>query len=374
MEYFRAEVKVGAFIFVALALLVFAAIVVGGMGNWFVAKHRYTVLLPNANLLRSRSQVSYAGYAVGEVVAIAVRSEAERAQQHAEYPVAVTIAVQTAIPLREDARVEMKTEGFIGDRYLDISPGTGAPLPPGGTLLGRLGGVEGMLASLGGLGGGLEDISKALQTLLTDSTQPYSVPATLTSVNRLVDTLLPRLLTLTASMDDLIKGLQQDVARTSSTATQTLQRLEAILADNRGGLQSLVRELHASLTEVQQTVVVLRRVAESSQAQVASLTETLRTVSAALQQRTEEVTTGVQRLVDHADGLLVQNDRNLYVTLENLRLMTDNLKATSQLLRANPAVLLWGNSNPHSPDPANPSPGDQLLQDRGRVGRYDRAP
>lgn len=374
MEYFRAEVKVGAFIFVALALLVFAAMVVGGMGNWFVAKHRYTVLFPNANLLRNRSQVSYAGYPVGEVMAIAVRSEADRAQQHPEYPVAVTIAVQTAIPLREDARVDMKTEGFIGDRYLDIAPGTGPLVPPGGTLLGSLGGVEGMLASLAGLGGGLDDISKALHTLLTDTTQPHSVPVTLASVHRLVDSLLPRLMTLTASADDLVKGIQQDVARTSSTAGQTLQRLEAILADNRGGLQSLVRELNASLTEVRQTVVVLRRVAESSQGQVASLAETLRTVSDTLQRRTEEVTAGVQRLLEHADGMLVQNDRNLYVTLENLRLMTDNLKATSQLLRANPAVLLWGNRHPHSPDPANPSPADQLLQDRGRVGRYDRAP
>src|SRR5919108_2806002 len=124
MEYFRAEVKVGAFIFVSLALLVFAAIVVGGLGQWFATKHRYTVLLPNANLLRHRAQVSYAGTPVGQVVALAVRSEAARAQQHAEYPVAVTIAVQSDLPLREDARVEMRTDGFLGDRYLDIAPGT----------------------------------------------------------------------------------------------------------------------------------------------------------------------------------------------------------------------------------------------------------
>jgi hypothetical protein len=78
--------------------------------------------------------------------------------------------------------------------------------------------------------------------------------------------------------------------------------------------------------------------------------------------------------LQHADGVVLQNDRNLYVTMENLRLATDNLKAASQLLRANPAVLLWGNRSPNNTGPPNATPGDLLLQDRGRVGRYDRAP
>jgi phospholipid/cholesterol/gamma-HCH transport system substrate-binding protein len=374
MEYFRAEVKVGAFIFVSLVLLVFAAIVVGGLGNWFVTKHRYTVLLPNANLLRHRAQVSYAGTPVGQVVAMAVRSEAARAQQYPEYPVAVTIAVQSDIPLRKDTRVEMRTDGFLGDRYLDIAPGTGQPLPPGGTLLGSIGGVEGMLASLAGLGGGLDDLRQALHTLLTDTTQPHSLPTTLAGANRLIDSLLPLHTTLATAVDDLVKSIKQEVASTSGATGQTLRRLDAILADNRGGLQSLVRELNTSLGEVRQTAASLRQFAETSQDQVASLAENFRAVLETLQRRTEEVTTGVQRLLERTNGVVLQNDRNLYMTLENLRLTTDNLKATSQLLRANPAVLLWGNRSPHNTNPTNTSPGDHLLQDRGRVGRYDRAP
>jgi phospholipid/cholesterol/gamma-HCH transport system substrate-binding protein len=374
MEYFRAEVKVGAFIFVSLVLLVCAAIVVGGLGNWFVPKHRYTVLLPNANLLRHRAQVSYAGALVGQVVAMDVRAEADRVQQHPEYPVAVTIAVQSDIPLRQDAQVEMRTDGFLGDRYLDIAPGTGQPLPPGGTLLGSIGGMEGMLASLAGLGGGLNDLRQALQTLLTDTTQPHSLPTTLASANRLIDSLLPLPTTLATAVDDLVKSIKQEVAGTSSATGQTLRRLDAILADNRGGLQSLVRELNTSLVEVRQTAATLRRFAETGQEQVASLAENVRNVSETLQRRTEEVTTGVQRLLEHADGVVLQNDRNLYVTMENLRLATDNLKAATQLLRANPAVLLWGNHSSTNTGPTNTTPGDHLLQDRGRVGRYDRAP
>ena len=215
MEYFRPDVKVGAFIFVALVLLAAAAILVGGAGDWFAARQQYTVLLPNANLLRRRAIVSYAGSPVGEVSAIAVHTDTTWQQQHPGYPVAVTIAVRGAVPLRTDARVEMRTDGFIGDRYLDISPGDGAPLPPGGIILGAIGGVEGLVASLAGLGGGLGEMSKALHGLLVDSAQEQSVPATLQSLQQLLKDLRPRLLDLTGTLQDFLAHAQQDIATTS---------------------------------------------------------------------------------------------------------------------------------------------------------------
>src|SRR5713226_1128159 len=138
MEYFRPDVKVGVFIFVALVLLVAAAIVIGGAGDWFATTQQYTVLLPNANLLQRRAKVSYAGSPVGEVTAIVVHTTTAWQQQHPGYPVAVTIVVRGAMTLREDARVELRTDGLIGERYLDIAPGYGEPLPPGGVVLGAI--------------------------------------------------------------------------------------------------------------------------------------------------------------------------------------------------------------------------------------------
>ena len=64
------------FIFVALVLLVVAALTIGGVGDWFAPTQQYTVLLPNANLLRRRAKVSYAGSLVGEVTAITVHTNA----------------------------------------------------------------------------------------------------------------------------------------------------------------------------------------------------------------------------------------------------------------------------------------------------------
>ena len=129
MEYFRPDVKVGAFICVALVLLVIAAFTIGGVGDWFAPTQQYTVLFSNANLLRRRAKVSYAGSLVGEVTAIMVHSNAAWQQAHPGYPVAITIVVHEEMALREDVRVELRTDGFIGERYLDIVPGSGPPLP-----------------------------------------------------------------------------------------------------------------------------------------------------------------------------------------------------------------------------------------------------
>ena len=377
MQYFRAEVRVGVFLFLSLALLIAGALVVGKVGTWLTPKHTYTVLFPTANLLRYRAQVSYAGSPVGEVTAITLRSEVEQAQQYPDYPVAVTVVMQADIPLRTDSRVELKTDGFIGERYIDIAPGTAPLVPDRGIVLGRIGGVEGLLASFSGVGGGLGDLTKALQTLLADPSQPYSVPATLSNVSRLIDTLLPRLLTLTTSLDELLQSVKQDISSTSAKAGGALQRLDTTIAENREGLKRLIQELNTTVVAARQTVGTLQRFVNSAQGDVTGLFGSLRATSGSLQQSTEELSGRLQKLLANVDAVVLQNDRNLYSTVENLRAVAENLKIASQLVRTDPSVLLWGtpdNKN-HNQGPVPAAyDGAQALRDRGRIGRYDRAP
>src|SRR4029450_13057949 len=118
MEYFRPDVKVGAFIFVVLVLLVAGALTIGGVGDWFAATQQYTVLLPKANLFRRRVKVSYAGSPVGEVTAVMVHSNTVWKQAHPDYPVAVTIVERDEMALRAGARGEWRTAGVIGDGSL----------------------------------------------------------------------------------------------------------------------------------------------------------------------------------------------------------------------------------------------------------------
>ena len=373
MDYFRPDVKVGVFIFVALLLLAAAAIVIGGVGDWFATTQQYTVLLPNANLLRRLAKVSYAGSPVGEVTAIAVHTNTAWKQQHPGYPVAVTIVVRDAMTLREDARMELRTDGLIGERYLDIVPGYGEPLPPGGVVLGAISGVEGIIASLSGPGGGFGEVSGALRGLLGDASGEQSVPATLGSLRQLLEELRPRLLELTGTLKDFAASAQQNVTATSDKAGRALERLDTAVADNSTELKRLMREVHASLGEANKTLATARTALDTTQGDTKKLLVSLRDLSGHLQRSTEETLAGLQRVLAHVDEVIAHNDRNLYTSVETLRDTAENLKAAARQVRANPSVLLWGNGGHQEPDAlSNSDAATRALQDRGRVGRYDR--
>src|SRR5215510_3348428 len=379
MEYFRPDVKVGAFLLAVLVLLVAGAITIGGVGDWFAATQQYTVLLPNANLLRRRAKVSYAGSPVGEVTAVMVHSNAAWKQAYPDYPVAVTIVVRDEMALRADARVELRTDGVIGDRYLDIVPGSGSPLPPGSVILGTIGGVEGIVASLAGLGGGIEELGGALRGL-TDPAGERSVPATLGSLRQLLEDLRPRLLELTGILKEFLVNTQQHIAATSDQAERTPGHLDAAITDNSAGLKRLIGELHASLGEVNKTMTATQKtlatattVLNTTQGDAKKLLVSLQDLSGNLQRRTEETLTVLHRVLVHVDEIITHNERNLYMGVEYLRDATENLKAAARQLRMNPSVLLWGNSNQKAPDAPNGSDATtRILQDRGRVGRYDK--
>ena len=228
------------------------------MGDWFAATQQYTVLLPNANLLRRRAQVSYAGSPVGEVTAVMVHSNTAWQQAHPGYPVAVTIVVREEMGLRAETRVELRTDGFIGERYLDIVPGSGPPLPPGSVILGAIGGVEGIVASLAGLGGGIGELRGALRGL-TDPTGEQSVPAALGSLRQLLEELRPHLFELTGMLKEFLVSAQQHIAATSDKAERTLGHLDVAISKNSMELQRLMRELHASLGEVNKTMTATQK-------------------------------------------------------------------------------------------------------------------
>ncbi len=380
MEYFRPEVKVGAFIFVALVLLVAAAIVVGGVGDWFAATQEYTVLLPNANLLRRRAKVSYAGSPVGEVTAVTVHMDEIWKQQHPRYPVAVTIVVRGAVLLREDARVEMRTDGFIGERYLDIAPGSGEPVPPGGVIVGSIGGVEGIIASLSGFGSGFGELSEALRGLLGDVSEEQSLAMTIRSLRQLLEDLRPHLLELTVTLNDFLISAKQDIASTSARAGRTLEGVDSAVAETSTELKRLMRELHTSLGEVkktmvaaQQTLATVKTLLNTTQGDTTKLLVSLRDLSGSLQRSTDETLAGLQRTLARVDQVVAHNDRNLYTTVEHLRDSAADLKAAARQVRGNPSVLLWGSGGQKELDARSTSDATtRALQDRGRVGRYDK--
>ena len=127
------------------------------------------------------------------------------------------------------------------------------------------------------------------------------------------------------------------------------------------------------MTATQKTLATATTVLNTTQGDAKKLLVSLQDLSGNLQRGTEETLTSLHRVLVHVDEIIAHNDRNLYTSVEYLRDATENLKATARQIRTNPSVLLWGNGNQKEPDAPNGTDATtRILQDRGRVGRYDK--
>jgi phospholipid/cholesterol/gamma-HCH transport system substrate-binding protein len=142
------QLKVGGMILLALAILTVAVFKLGEAANLFSKRYRLVVLLPSANGLRVGGTVTVAGQLAGTVASIDFLPPDADTTRNLRVVVEVDRALQQQV--REDcARARLRTLGLLGDKIVDISPGTPryAVLPandhaPGGAGPGLRGGAD----------------------------------------------------------------------------------------------------------------------------------------------------------------------------------------------------------------------------------------
>lgn len=116
------QLQVGALILVALAIIVIAVVKLGDAANLFTKHYELITLLPNANGLREGGSVTVAGQLAGVVK----RIEFLPPDGDTTRNLLVTMEMNQELrdQVRGDSRVRLKSLGLLGDKVLDISPGT----------------------------------------------------------------------------------------------------------------------------------------------------------------------------------------------------------------------------------------------------------
>lgn len=128
------QVRVGVFLLVALALLAYGIIRVGELFDVFAKRYALVTLLPSASGVLEGSPVTLAGQRVGQVERIEFLKPGEDAGNHLSLTLSINQEVRDHI--RANSLVRVRTQGLLGDRFIDIAPGTPpAPvLQPGDTI------------------------------------------------------------------------------------------------------------------------------------------------------------------------------------------------------------------------------------------------
>lgn len=212
------EAKVGSFMIVALALLVYVIMHLGGFS--FGAEKGYPVqaVFHQVSGLRSGNLVRYAGVQVGKVVT--VEAEASGARAH--------LLIDEGVDIPTDAVFRIGSDGLMGEKFVLISPvegGTLDVLRPGAVVQGF--------------------DEQGFEQLMV------SANATLLDVQKLVQSLQA------IFGDERMRGALVDSAVNAREMTENLNRLSAVLArmaaDNEQDVRTMVAQLGAMARSMSET-------------------------------------------------------------------------------------------------------------------------
>jgi phospholipid/cholesterol/gamma-HCH transport system substrate-binding protein len=164
MKKMGTETKVGIFVLLGIIVLTFMTITVGKFHLGKEAGYRVYAVFDSAAGVDRNSPVRIAGVHVGTVEGISL--EGGKAK--------ITLRIPPTVQLYEDAKAYLRSEGLLGERYVEISAGSedkprlkeegfiqqGAPPVTLEQVLSRLGGIgedfEGVLKPLGQILRGIE--------------------------------------------------------------------------------------------------------------------------------------------------------------------------------------------------------------------------
>jgi phospholipid/cholesterol/gamma-HCH transport system substrate-binding protein len=113
------ELKVGIFIFIGILIL---SVIIFSIGNFYSVKRGYNlnVVFSFANGIGIGAPVRYSGVQVGEVQEINVYFD----EKENKPLVKLSIWVSQNTWINENAKASINTLGLLGEKYLEIAPGT----------------------------------------------------------------------------------------------------------------------------------------------------------------------------------------------------------------------------------------------------------
>ena len=128
------QLRVGVVILAALGVLVFAVYKLGQAASLFSRRYELIAYLPNANGLRQGGTVLVAGQFAGTIKAIEFLPVDNDTTRNLRVRMAIDENLKEQI--RTDSKAHVRTLGLLGDKVIDITPGTPryAVLPAGDTI------------------------------------------------------------------------------------------------------------------------------------------------------------------------------------------------------------------------------------------------
>ncbi len=175
-----AEFKVGALVVAIGGIIAFMSMQVSDDPSYMGRSRKAWFLLPNASGLIKGSAIKSAGIPVGAIQDIQLQDGQAR----------IDISIKSSLPLTRSAQVEMRSNGILGDKHIEVSPGVAddPALEDGGQILSvkNGGSMDDVMMQVSDLASSLKDVSKNLKEAVSeDGTDKHILGRIIKNIERL---------------------------------------------------------------------------------------------------------------------------------------------------------------------------------------------
>lgn len=208
------EVKVGLFLLLAAGLLVSFVLVLGNVQ--FTASRAFQVRYTSSGGLRPGAKVKLAGVPAGKVKSVTfLDGSSEDSKGNALWVgVAIEVEASKANAVTRDSRFFITSEGMLGEKYVEIAPGTpeGEPLSAGADVIGE---------------------------------PVLELPVVTARAMEVMDAVKGAVESNGGTIEDVFRDAREILARTNRILAELERRIPELLEDSKG----LVRKLDGTLAE-----------------------------------------------------------------------------------------------------------------------------
>ncbi len=236
------EFKVGLLVLVVAALIAVMSMRVSEDPTVGGAK-KYWFLSPNAGGLVKSSAVKMAGIPIGIIKDIKLSQGIAR----------IDIVVRDEVDLRQSARVEIKANGILGDKYVEVSPGSpdDPPLPDGEQILNvnDKASLDGLLSQVADIGTSLKMVALTLKESVQDQGSDKHI---LGRIVQNIEKLTSDVANITHENKDRITDILKEIHSVTKNLDATLSNSDSGLKKNWARIDSALKNIEEVTQKINQ--------------------------------------------------------------------------------------------------------------------------
>jgi len=309
----REEIQVGVVVAVAVVLFLTALVFVGGVNLFRKPKATYTTFFKFAGGLEAGSFVRFGGMKVGTV-------KDARIDNDDPTRIRIRLDLDPDTPVRADSKAGISSLGFLGEYYLEISPGTreSPRLPPGSEIPS----VE--TAQMAEVFNNVNELTLNAKKLLTD-----------------VD---DKVLVISDNANQLIANLNTVVNEVNRQHfSSALAQIDAMLAEDRPSMKTTLANLDKASAKIGPAIDSTQTTIDRANKMVGNMDGMLQENRAEIHDallRLRESLVEAQRLMGDIDETLLTDRPDLDETMDNIRSATQNLRQFTDTVKQRPFSLI----------------------------------